>query len=134
MRKRNRLWKPERADNCGNQAAPRRPPTDGVCMTCLNRPTCQNTCAPMLWVNGNVVLKETLLDEPVEPSSDYNAILAEGIDTHRRDFSEHIDRVKNTKVKCVAILAEAGIKIEDIAKVMKCAKRTIYRIRDNDGE
>jgi predicted TIM-barrel enzyme len=88
----------------------------------------------MLWVNGNVVLKETLLDEPVEPSSDYNAILAEGIDTHRRDFSEHIDRVKNTKVKCVAILAEAGIKIEDIAKVMKCAKRTIYRIRDNDGE
>jgi len=95
--------------------------------------SCAGLCPPMRWVNGNVGLKEALLDEPIEPSSDYNSILAEGIEAHRRDFSGLISGETNLRRRCVGVLIEADFKIEEIARAMRITKRTIYRLRDNNG-
>jgi hypothetical protein len=95
---------------------------------------CAGLCPPMQWVNGNVGLKEALLDEQVEPSSDYNAILADGIETHRKDYSVVIANETNLRKKCVGVLIEADFRIEEIAKVMKLTRRTIYRLKDTNAE
>lgn len=88
----------------------------------------------MQWINGNVGLREALLDDPVEPSSDYNLILAEGIETHRQEYSEAIANETDLRKKCIGVLLEADFRITEIARVMKLTRRTIYRIRDAKEE
>lgn len=133
MRSRNDLWKPPEG-NAKPKPAPKSAPHDPICNGCQNQGTCSGLCPPMQWINGNVGLREALLDDPVEPSSDYNLILAEGIETHRQEYSEAIANETDLRKKCIGVLLEADFRITEIARVMKLTRRTIYRIRDAKEE
>jgi hypothetical protein len=136
VRHRNRLWRPPEGEEV-KQTVIKQPPTDEVCFHCPNRIVdfnglripCQNICAPLQWVNGNVPLKEAQLRENIEPSSDYNEILAEQIEARRSNFTALIAEETNIRKKAVAVLLEAEFKIDEIARVMKVARRTILRMR-----
>lgn len=136
MRHRNRLWRPPGGEEI-KQTVVKQPPSDEVCFHCPNRIfdfnglriPCQHTCAPLQWVNGNVPLKEAQLKENIEPSSDYNEVLAEQIEARRSNFHSLIAEETNVRKKAVAVLLEAEFKIDEIAHVMRCARRTILRMR-----
>jgi hypothetical protein len=138
MRLKNRLWNPEHETiKHHKKTIKNHLPDDFICLQCPNKEhelpdgkkiTCQNMCYPLTWVDGNVGLKETLLDKQYEPSSDYNSILADGISARRIDYTNRLISEK-LKIRCVAVLLEAEFSIQDIAHLLKCSSRNIYRLK-----
>jgi hypothetical protein len=55
--------------------------------------------------------------------------LAEQIEARRSNFTALIAEETNIRKKAVAVLLEAEFKIDEIARVMKVARRTILRMR-----
>jgi hypothetical protein len=137
MRLKNRLWNPEHPEAKRKKTIKAGHNLDDlICQQCPNKEVtlpngdklpCQNICYPLSWTDGNTGLKETLLDKEFEPSSDYNEVLAEGITARRIDYTRF--QADKIKIKCVAVLLEAEFTIPEIANLLKCSTRNVYRMR-----
>jgi hypothetical protein len=134
MRTRNRLWNPEHPEPKRKKMLKVQHNLDDlICQLCPNKEIelpngdklpCPNVCYPLSWTDGNAALKETLLGKQFEPSSDYNAVLAEQIEHRRIDYTI----INKIKARCVAVLLDSDFTIAEISKLLRCSTRNIYRI------
>jgi hypothetical protein len=90
--------------------------------------SCPGLCMPMLWVNGNKARREPLVEDlrKTLPGTDYNQTLSELIED-RATAHDRLLEIKDTRRRAIGAMLLAHISIADIANIMNCDKRTIYR-------
>ena len=117
---RNRLWYEENRLLKPKKTPPKRS-YDPVCEYCENKPTCVAPCAPIKWINGNVARKEPLVseicDDTFDSSDNYNAILAELIES-RQNALETISQIRNIKKKAIAAMLIVGISRNEVSDLI----------------
>ena len=134
MQCRNSLWNSKEKGHA--KATPQRRP-DPLCKSCPNNhkdKPCQNLCTPMKWINGNVELKEKILNEP--PSihlyqTNYNAKLHELIEdkqTKDTDRLELIRQLTDPKRKMIAACILVGMTQQEIGKQAHISQTRISRL------
>lgn len=118
---------------------------DPICTYCRNRATkvsffvngvrvekkisCQNPCAPLTWINGRVPRKEPLLEDPREIYSqpDYNETLHNIIRAKQSDHITEIREIKDNKIRAIASMLYANMSVNQISRLLKCHRKTVYR-------
>ena len=103
-----------------------------ICKDCKNVGRCEDPCAPLVWIDGNVPLKEKILSRDLSnyDYGDYNVILAEKISSSREINGEVISGIQNIRKKAIVVLIDNGFTIKDISTFFKCSERTIYRTKE----
>ena len=104
---------------------------DQVCQTCKLKKDCKGTCAPMVWINGNKPLKESIMRDPIDcrGHGDYNEVLHNLIRSKQDDTKiEDIRMILDERIRSIAAMLHAHMPITSIARQLHLSRKHLHHL------
>lgn len=108
-----------------------------ICEQCDNRHECRKTCAPLVWVNGTAPCREVIMtnvDFDQLDVRDYKEVLHEVMRAKEKDHIKEIRTIEDQRIRAVAAMLHAGLKMPWISKFIGLSERWIYQMITTSGK